>query len=234
MKRPFFATLACAAFAVTLFVLPGAFARAADNNDCNGSAVECTNRSYEAADKELNAVYQKLAEKLDAQAKDLLKLSERAWLAFRDANGALRSGAWNGGFAANPVLFAALGGMTRDRVKLLKQMSGRMEDFPWQEKACEKSTQFPPEYGLCVEKALDQADRELNRAYQAAMAKLPAEGTETLKKAQRAWLEFRDADAGFYADHWRGGTGYGAALTAAKAGLTRARTAELREVAKEN
>jgi len=52
-----------------------------------------------------------------------------------------------------------------------------------------------------------QADAELNRTYEALLTKLPdAEGKEKLKKAQRAWLAFRDAEAAFAADKVRAGS----------------------------
>jgi uncharacterized protein YecT (DUF1311 family) len=44
-----------------------------------------------------------------------------------------------------------------------------------------------------------QADAELNKIYEALLAKLPdAEGKEKLKQSQRAWLAFRDAEAAFH------------------------------------
>ena len=52
-----------------------------------------------------------------------------------------------------------------------------------------------------------QAAAELNRTYEALLTKLPdAEGKEKLKKAQRAWLAFRDAEAAFVADKVRAGS----------------------------
>jgi len=52
-----------------------------------------------------------------------------------------------------------------------------------------------------------QAAAELNRTYEALLTKLPdAEGKEKLKKAQRAWLAFRDAEAAFAADKVRAGS----------------------------
>ena len=52
-----------------------------------------------------------------------------------------------------------------------------------------------------------QAAAELNRTYEALLTKLPdAEGKEKLKKAQRAWLAFRDAEAAFAADKMRAGS----------------------------
>jgi len=53
----------------------------------------------------------------------------------------------------------------------------------------------------------EQADAELNKTYEALLAKLPdAEGKQKLKESQRAWLAFRDAEAAFVADHARGGS----------------------------
>ncbi len=53
----------------------------------------------------------------------------------------------------------------------------------------------------------EQADAELNKTYEALLAKLPdAEGKEKLKQSQRGWLAFRDAEAAFAADQARGGS----------------------------
>ena len=228
------AILRAAAFAALLFILVGGSANAGGNNECAESAVACMAHRYEAADQELNEVYAKCAVTLDAEGKKLLKTAERAWIAFRDANAAVRTADWQGGFGSNPVKFAALADMTRERIGFLRRMSGHGAALPWEEKACDKPGQSNVDNGNCVEAAFQKADRELNQAYQTTLAKIPAEGKDCLKKAQRAWLEFRDADANFCADFRRGGTGYGAALAAAKAGMTRARTNELREVGKES
>ena len=50
-----------------------------------------------------------------------------------------------------------------------------------------------------------KADAELNKTYETLLAKLAdAESKEKLKESQRAWLAFRDAEAGFAADQARG------------------------------
>jgi uncharacterized protein YecT (DUF1311 family) len=52
-----------------------------------------------------------------------------------------------------------------------------------------------------------QADAELNKIYEAVLAKLPdTEGKEKLKQSPRARLAFRDAEAAFAADQARGGS----------------------------
>ena len=56
-------------------------------------------------------------------------------------------------------------------------------------------------------KDFHKADAELNSTYAALMAKLPdAESKRKLKESQRAWIAFRDAEAAFAADQFRGGS----------------------------
>lgn len=45
-------------------------------------------------------------------------------------------------------------------------------------------------------------DAELNRAYQALMARLSESQREALRESQRAWLKHRDAEAAFIAQLW--------------------------------
>ena len=53
----------------------------------------------------------------------------------------------------------------------------------------------------------EKADAELNKTYEALLAKLPdTEGKKKLKDSQRAWLTFRDAEAAFAVDEVRGGS----------------------------
>ena len=58
-----------------------------------------------------------------------------------------------------------------------------------------------------VRAEFEQADAELNKTYEALLAKLPdAESKQKLKESQRAWLAFRDAEAALAADQARGGS----------------------------
>jgi uncharacterized protein YecT (DUF1311 family) len=53
----------------------------------------------------------------------------------------------------------------------------------------------------------EKADAELNKTYEALLAKLPdTEGKKKLKQSQRAWLTFRDAEVAFAVDEVRGGS----------------------------
>jgi uncharacterized protein YecT (DUF1311 family) len=97
-----------------------------------------------------------------------------------------------------------------------------------------------PELNYCAELDLEKADKALNQAYRAALAridqameldaKVRAEWRKTLQDAQRKWIAFRDADCkGAMAYEWYGGTGATAAVLGCMTGLTEARTKELRE-----
>lgn len=48
--------------------------------------VACAAEAFAKADKELNEVYQQLLSRLDEQAKEKLKETQRAWLAYIKAN----------------------------------------------------------------------------------------------------------------------------------------------------
>ena len=59
----------------------------------------------------------------------------------------------------------------------------------------------------CASADLQKADKALNATYRKLMAKLDDKiSKEKLKKAQKAWIAFRDANAEFGADEVRGGT----------------------------
>ena len=57
---------------------------AKDINYTTAGMVECTQKAYDAWDKELNNVYKKLMTKLSNNEKATLKKAQIEWLAFRD------------------------------------------------------------------------------------------------------------------------------------------------------
>lgn len=90
------------------------------------------NRQAEAdaavADKKLNAAYQKAMADLDDEGKALLKASQRAWLAYRDAEAARVADEMRGGSAA-PLLYAGtLATLTKERTARLMETSGEGEE----------------------------------------------------------------------------------------------------------
>jgi uncharacterized protein YecT (DUF1311 family) len=69
------------------------------------------------------------------------------------------------------------------------------------------SAQSQAEMNRQAAKDFEKVDAELNKTYEALVNKLPdAESKQKLKESQRAWLAFRDAEAGFAADQARGGS----------------------------
>ena len=80
----------------------------------------------------------------------------------------------------------------------------------------------------------ETADATLNKVYQQLIGKLDDEGKEKLKVAQRAWVQFRDAQAAFEADkEARGGSMAPLIYNGARKTLTDARIKELQRVRKE-
>ena len=77
-------------------------------------------------------------------------------------------------------------------------------------------------------RAAAKADAAMNRVYKRLMAKLDAPGKARLRKAQRAWLVFRDADASSLATQETGGTMYPAVHASFLEEITEARTRELK------
>jgi uncharacterized protein YecT (DUF1311 family) len=96
-----------------------------------------------------------------------------------------------------------------------------------------------PEITACAARDLDRADRGLNDAYRAALARIDkadmdpgprAEWRKALQDAQRKWIAYRDADCdGALAFEWYGGTGASAAVLGCKHEMTLARTKQLKE-----
>ena len=101
---------------------------------------------------------------------------------------------------------------------------------------CKKATSTP-ELNYCAERAFDRADKALNAAYRATMARIDksdlevapkAEWKKAVQEAQRKWITFRDADCdGAVAFEWFGGTGATSAVLGCKEQMTLARTKEL-------
>ena len=80
----------------------------------------------------------------------------------------------------------------------------------------------------------EAADATLNKVYKQLIGKLDDEGKEKLKIAQRAWVQFRDAQADFEADsEARGGSMAPLIYNGARKRLTDARVKELQRVLKE-
>jgi|SRR5215471_35948 len=73
------------------------------------------------ADAELNKTYEALLTKLpDAESKQKLKESQRAWLVFRNAEVAFAADGFRGGSMAPTLRYATMTELTQQRIKQLK------------------------------------------------------------------------------------------------------------------
>jgi uncharacterized protein YecT (DUF1311 family) len=97
-----------------LVALPTSHANAQSQAEMNAQA----RKDFERVDAELNKIYQSLLVKLaDTEAKNKLRESQRAWLAFRDAEAAFAAG---GGTMAPTLRYATMTELTEQRIKQLK------------------------------------------------------------------------------------------------------------------
>ncbi len=110
-------------------ILPTAGAKAQKERQiqpCEGygsqaEATGCARREYEAADAELNKVYNRLAGILDADEKALLKASELAWIKYRDSTCAFESSQYKGGTMRPMIESFCLTRVTKARTAELKE-----------------------------------------------------------------------------------------------------------------
>ena len=76
-----------------------------------------------------------------------------------------------------------------------------------------------------------KADKELNEVYAKVLANLDDGAKENLKKAQRAWVAWRDAEAAFRADaEARGGSMWPLVHEGIRSRLTKERVKSLKEL----
>lgn len=79
----------------------------------------------------------------------------------------------------------------------------------------------------CMDNEWKKSDAELNRVYQQSLKKLKPEQAALLKKAQRVWLSYRDAQCDADYKMFAGGTAAPLALTQCRVTLTQERTKTL-------
>jgi uncharacterized protein YecT (DUF1311 family) len=97
-----------------LVAFPTSHANAQSQAEMNRQAA----KDFHKADAELNRTYEALMAKLpDAESKQKLKESQRAWIAFRDAEAAFAAG---GGTMAPTLRYATMTELTEQRIKQLK------------------------------------------------------------------------------------------------------------------
>lgn len=94
-----------------------------DNANTQAELTQCAGQAYQATDDELNEVYQALVSKLDNNSTSLerLRVAQRAWINFRDAECAFESSAVEGGSAQPMVRYGCLETMTKARTERLQE-----------------------------------------------------------------------------------------------------------------
>lgn len=82
---------------------------------------QCARKEYEAADAELNKVYNRLAAKLEEEQRTQLKTAELAWIKYRDTNCDFEGAFYKGGTIRPMVQSYCLARMSNERTAELKQ-----------------------------------------------------------------------------------------------------------------
>jgi uncharacterized protein YecT (DUF1311 family) len=106
-----------------------------DNVTSNAEATECSGREFTRADRELNEVYQEALEIVSEHGtewrtsaeewEEKLRASQRAWLAFRDADcKVLTRIEWDGGSGTGLAITTCMTELTRTRIKALRERYG--------------------------------------------------------------------------------------------------------------
>lgn len=93
-----------------------AFLPAQDQATLNQMAAD----EADQADKELNAVYGRVLTTLDGEGQTLLRKSQSAWLAFRDAEADFAADEMRGGSAAPLLYYGRLARLTKERTAALR------------------------------------------------------------------------------------------------------------------
>ena len=89
------------------------------------------------------------------------------------------------------------------------------------------NAQTQAEMNVTAGKQYDRADKTMTAAYKRLMSKLDAKGKARLKKAQIAWIKFRDAEADLLSSKVEGGSIYPMVYAEHLTEITTQRTKEL-------
>ncbi|MBE9227355.1 lysozyme inhibitor LprI family protein [Phormidium sp. LEGE 05292] len=95
-----------------------------------------------------------------------------------------------------------------------------------------KDPQTQLEINICAGIEYRNADKRLNQVYQQLMPKLSAARKQKFILAQRAWINFRDANCEFERSQFEGGTIAPAIQAGCLTQLTKTRTAQLEKYIK--
>lgn len=109
---------------LALCTLPLVSARAQSQAQMNQEAYA----EFKKADRDLNKLYPQVLAKLDEEGQEKLKASQRAWVAFRDAQAELEADSARGGTMAPLLRATSLSGTTQDRITQLRAFLKELND----------------------------------------------------------------------------------------------------------
>lgn len=96
----------------------------AQNEDCANASTQmelnsCADRSFRAADAELNRTYRALEQRVTTPGAAKLKAAQRAWIAYRDAQCTFESAGTEGGSIHPMIVSGCLETLTRAQTERL-------------------------------------------------------------------------------------------------------------------
>jgi uncharacterized protein YecT (DUF1311 family) len=147
--------------------------------DVSGQTAPSYSEMAERADNQLNRTYQQVMQKLQPKAREQLRNSQRAWLAFVEQNTiALRSATMKLGWTEDDCNQRIVGEVESRTAAL----NGLVEP--------DDLSKLPKSR---IEELLPHLDAELNVVYRRCLHAVPEEQAAQLRQAQRAWVTCRDA-----------------------------------------
>ena len=130
------------------------------------------------ADQQLNADYQEAIRGLTPAGREKLRKAQRAWLVFVEKNSAAMR------MAASPLAIST----SRCQEVEVREVANRSVDFFFSKEA-NSSEQLKAHF--------QRVDADLNAVYERCLALLPDTAKAGLRDAQRAWVEYRNANGPF-------------------------------------
>ncbi len=83
---------------------------------------QCSAKEAQDADKQLNDLYRTVLEKLTPDNKNSLRVAQRAWIAYRDADCAGEAELYKGGSIAPLIKTACVAKLTNERIAEIKRI----------------------------------------------------------------------------------------------------------------
>jgi uncharacterized protein YecT (DUF1311 family) len=97
---------------------------AADQGQTTAGMIACTSTAIKAWDARLNQTYQQDMAALDPKSRDLLRASERQWVAFRNAEHAAQAGPWRDDRGTD-INLEVMG----DELNAIKERAGELKTY---------------------------------------------------------------------------------------------------------